>query len=583
MLTIDGLACTWDFKDRLIAVENAEMRAEYTYDYTDRRITKKVTLGSAGVAPAPTTTHYINRYFEIRDYDQPVKYVWQGETRVARITGTLTATATRTQKLRLQRGWNLVALSVAGTQAQLDPATHAVIDEATWWNAASSAYTPLRAAGPAVPAGVPAWLYANADAVITLTGPATPSVPVPASLPAGGQFLANPTADAWSLPAVFPSDAEIWGHLTGTGLWLPRLAGPDAFLSDTSFTKVLPGASVFVRAATAAALNLAPAALAIRYYHHAHLGSSSAITDQSGTLVEETANYPFGHPRNQHQPAGLTEPYGFTQKERDGESGLHYLGARFLLSNVGRFSRTDTVADNHRFLVENLGSPQLLNSYTYAGNRSIVANDPSGEWLNFVVGAAIGAAGNAVTQIGTGMISGKSFSESVKQVNLTSVAFAAAGGAITGGFSNLGSAVQIAKSLAWEQAKGVAKELAYEGLKKGADWAMRDSGVSAKTRKEILKGADLIKTVKEVAEGVNKLQKASLSKIEKAQGHGLNMAANRLQSDRTGSIIDLTGKAVGEVQSALETDKNLAAPESSQTSGASESPSVQAAPTENKK
>lgn len=42
MLVIDGLTNTWDFKDRLIRVENDEMIADYTYDYTDRRITKKV-------------------------------------------------------------------------------------------------------------------------------------------------------------------------------------------------------------------------------------------------------------------------------------------------------------------------------------------------------------------------------------------------------------------------------------------------------------------------------------------------------------------------------------------------------------
>ena len=42
MTNIDSLVCTWDFKDRLVAVANAEMRAAYTYDYTDRRITKRV-------------------------------------------------------------------------------------------------------------------------------------------------------------------------------------------------------------------------------------------------------------------------------------------------------------------------------------------------------------------------------------------------------------------------------------------------------------------------------------------------------------------------------------------------------------
>jgi YD repeat-containing protein len=53
MTNIDGLVCTWDFKDRLVAVENATMRAQYTYDYTDRRITKKVFWNNAD--PPPST------------------------------------------------------------------------------------------------------------------------------------------------------------------------------------------------------------------------------------------------------------------------------------------------------------------------------------------------------------------------------------------------------------------------------------------------------------------------------------------------------------------------------------------------
>ncbi|HKS37091.1 MAG TPA: toxin TcdB middle/N-terminal domain-containing protein [Verrucomicrobiae bacterium] len=42
MTRIDGLRCTWDFKDRLVAVEDDSMRAEYRYDFTDRRIIKRV-------------------------------------------------------------------------------------------------------------------------------------------------------------------------------------------------------------------------------------------------------------------------------------------------------------------------------------------------------------------------------------------------------------------------------------------------------------------------------------------------------------------------------------------------------------
>jgi hypothetical protein len=51
MTNIDGVQCTWDFKDRLVAVENDAMRAEYRYDYTDRRIIKRV-LWKQGEPPA---------------------------------------------------------------------------------------------------------------------------------------------------------------------------------------------------------------------------------------------------------------------------------------------------------------------------------------------------------------------------------------------------------------------------------------------------------------------------------------------------------------------------------------------------
>ncbi|MBL9167631.1 MAG: VCBS repeat-containing protein [Verrucomicrobiales bacterium] len=52
MLEIDGLSCLWDFQDRLVAAEDETMRVEYSYDYTDRRISKRVKKKQ----PAPTLT-----------------------------------------------------------------------------------------------------------------------------------------------------------------------------------------------------------------------------------------------------------------------------------------------------------------------------------------------------------------------------------------------------------------------------------------------------------------------------------------------------------------------------------------------
>ena len=59
MTNIDGLACTWDFKDRLVAAENDKMRAEYTYDCTGQRVTKKVTpKGPSNPSPISPITSY---------------------------------------------------------------------------------------------------------------------------------------------------------------------------------------------------------------------------------------------------------------------------------------------------------------------------------------------------------------------------------------------------------------------------------------------------------------------------------------------------------------------------------------------
>jgi RHS repeat-associated protein len=81
--------------------------------------------------------------------------------------------------------------------------------------------------------------------------------------------------------------------------------------------------------------------LRLRYYHQDHLGSSSVLTAKAGQLVEETAFYPFGHPRHEFSSRGLDESYQFTQKERDRESGLHYFDARYLAAGLSRFIGVD--------------------------------------------------------------------------------------------------------------------------------------------------------------------------------------------------------------------------------------------------
>src|SRR5262245_66243260 len=67
-------------------------------------------------ALAVETTLYVAKHFEVRDHDQPTKYVFNGDSRVARITGSLSSN-TRVQRLRLGSGWNLRALALTAPNA----------------------------------------------------------------------------------------------------------------------------------------------------------------------------------------------------------------------------------------------------------------------------------------------------------------------------------------------------------------------------------------------------------------------------------------------------------------------------------
>ncbi len=127
---------------------------------------------------------------------------------------------------------------------------------------------------------------------------------------------------------------------------------------------------------------------AIRYYFSDHLGSASVITNEAGTIVEESQYFPFGAERAVLN--GDTNPYKFTAKERDSESGLDYFGARHYASTMGRFMQPDEFTGGP---VEVYGgdptppgplpyadifNPQSLNKYSYTYNNPLRYTDPDG-------------------------------------------------------------------------------------------------------------------------------------------------------------------------------------------------------------
>jgi hypothetical protein len=89
---------------------------------------------------------------------------------------------------------------------------------------------------------------------------------------------------------------------------------------------------------------------------------------------------------------------------------------------IGRFLSADTYVQFPYDL-------QSYNRYSYVHNNPLTYNDPSGYFLNFIVGAVAGAVIDGGAQIAASMISGKSFTEAVRSVDLVSVGISAGMGA----------------------------------------------------------------------------------------------------------------------------------------------------------
>jgi RHS repeat-associated protein len=133
---------------------------------------------------------------------------------------------------------------------------------------------------------------------------------------------------------------------------------------------------------------LLPATLSaeVFYYHNDHLGTPLAMTNANGDVVWGANELPFG----EHH-SGIFLPIGtkveendrrFLGKEYDKETGLIYLGQRYLDPATGRFNRPDPVGlvnpSTAEINQEMLHNPQRLNRYVYSLNNPYRFVDPDG-------------------------------------------------------------------------------------------------------------------------------------------------------------------------------------------------------------
>ena len=113
------------------------------------------------------------------------------------------------------------------------------------------------------------------------------------------------------------------------------------------------------------------------------LGTPRMIVDKTGAAAAVSRHdyLPFGEELGlvggrtptQGYASGDTVRQMFTSKERDGETGLDYFGARYFASNQGRFTSPDKI------LVDQWkGQPQSWNLYSYVRNTPLKLSDPTG-------------------------------------------------------------------------------------------------------------------------------------------------------------------------------------------------------------
>ena len=123
-------------------------------------------------------------------------------------------------------------------------------------------------------------------------------------------------------------------------------------------------------------LMLQKAGLGFFYYHSNHQGSITHLTNSSGTVANSYVYDSYGRRLSVFE--SVIQPFSYTGREYDVESGLYYYRARYFDAQTGRFLSEDPIGF--------LGGD--FNLYRYVLNNPINFNDPKGtnlvklfEWL----------------------------------------------------------------------------------------------------------------------------------------------------------------------------------------------------------
>jgi RHS repeat-associated protein len=101
------------------------------------------------------------------------------------------------------------------------------------------------------------------------------------------------------------------------------------------------------------------------YYHADGLGTTTSLSNAAGTLAQTYTFDSFG--KQTASSGSLTNPFQYTGRELDSETGLYYMRARYYDPSAGRFLSEDPSDFNGG-----------INFYAYVANDPVNWNDPLG-------------------------------------------------------------------------------------------------------------------------------------------------------------------------------------------------------------
>ena len=168
------------------------------------------------------------------------------------------------------------------------------------------------------------------------------------------------------------------------------------------------------------------------YYYVTNLqGDVMGLVDTSGTSVASYTYDPYGKVLTATGALAEKNPLRYRGYYYDSESSLYYLQSRYYDPATRRFVNADSYSSTGQGLIGH-------NMFAYCGNDPINKEDRNGKFWNILVGAVVGAAASAVTQIASNLINGNNWSDGI----VSAVVVGSVGGAIAA--TGLGIGMQAA-------------------------------------------------------------------------------------------------------------------------------------------